>query len=78
MTKNAMPARIITLELSAELSDELARIADALEITDLNAAAMIGLADWIARRKLELDDRDPGQRYFVNEALDQLAARKKD
>jgi hypothetical protein len=73
-----MPATRITLDLPAELGDELARIAEALEIGDLNEAALIGLTDWIARRKAELDDRDPDQRYFINEALDQLAARKKD
>lgn len=73
-----MPATRITLELPAELGEDLRRIAEALEITDLSEAAMIGLIDWIARRKLELDDRDPDQRYFINEALDQLAARKKD
>jgi hypothetical protein len=71
------PTRII-LDLSDELSGELTRIAEAFGIADLNQAALIGLADWIARRKSELDDRDPDQRYFVNEALDQLAARKKD
>jgi hypothetical protein len=59
------------------MGDELVRIAEAFEIADLNEAALIGLADWIARRKSELDDRDPDQRYFVNEALDQLAARKR-
>jgi hypothetical protein len=73
-----MPATRITLDLPAELGDELARIAEALEIGDLNEAALIGLTDWIARRKAELDDRDPDQRYFINEALDQLATRKKD
>jgi hypothetical protein len=60
------------------LASELERIADAFEIRDVNEAALIGLADWIARRKSELDDRDPAQRYFINEALDQLATRKKD
>jgi hypothetical protein len=73
-----MPVRQIILELPEELGNELARIAEACEIRDVNEAAMIGLADWIARRKSELDDRDPAQRYFINEALDQLAARKKD
>jgi len=73
-----MSATRITLELSAELGEDLARIAEALEIGDPSEAAMIGLTDWIARRKLELDDRDPDQRYFINEALDQLAARKKE
>ncbi len=60
------------------MASELERIADAFEIRDVNEAALIGLADWIARRKSELDDRDPAQRYFINEALDQLATRKKD
>ncbi len=73
-----MPARRIILDLPDELGDELARIAEAFEIADLSQAALIGLADWIARRKSELDDRDPDQRYFINEALDQLAVRKKD
>jgi len=73
-----MPTRRIILELPEEMGDELARIAAALELGDVNEAALIGLADWIARRKAELDDRDPAERYFVNEALDQLAARKKD
>jgi len=58
--------------------DELTRIAEAFDIADLDQAALIALTDWIARRKSELDDRDPDQRYFINEALDQLAARKKD
>jgi hypothetical protein len=72
-----MPPKRIILDLLDEMGDELVRIAEAFEIADLNEAALIGLADWIARRKSELDDRDPDQRYFVNEALDQLAARKR-
>jgi hypothetical protein len=73
-----MPAIKIILELSHEMAEDLARIAEALAIADLNQAGLIGLAEWIARRKAELDDRDPDQRYFINEALDQLAGRKKD
>ena len=72
-----MPTRLITIELPEEMANELAIIAEAFEIRDVNEAALIGLADWIARHKSELDDRDPAERYFVNEALDQLAARKK-
>ena len=72
-----MPTRRIILDLPEEIGDQLARIAEAFEIADINEAAMIGLADWIERRQSELDDRDPAQRYFINEALDQLAARKK-
>jgi len=73
-----MAVRRIILDLPDQMGDELARIAKALEIADLDQAALIALADWIARRKSELDDRDPDERYFINEALDQLAARKKD
>jgi hypothetical protein len=72
-----MPTRRIILDLPEEMGDQLARIAEAFEIADVSEAALIGLADWIARRQSELDDRDPAQRYFINEALDQLAARKK-
>jgi hypothetical protein len=35
---------------------------------------VIAIAEWTARRKSEMDDRDPEQRYFVNQALDELAA----
>lgn len=73
-----MLERRIILDLTDELWNDLTRIAEAFEIGDLNEAALIGLADWIVRRKSELDDRDPSQRYFINEALDELAARKKD
>jgi hypothetical protein len=73
-----MPVTRIILELPEGLANELERIAEAFEIRDVNEAALMGLADWIARRKSELDDRDPAQRYFINEALDQLATRKKD
>jgi len=72
-----MPTRRIILDLPEEMGEQLARIAEAFEIADVSEAALIGLADWIARRQSELDDRDPAQRYFINEALDQLAARKK-
>ena len=73
-----MSTKRITLDLPDGMGDDLARIADAFDLGDLNQAAVTGLAEWIARRKAELDDRDPDQRYFINEALDQLAARKKD
>ena len=78
MARPAMPAKKITLDLSDEMAGDLARIAEALAIADLDQAALFGLAEWIARRKAELDDRDPDQRYFINEALDQLAVRKRN
>jgi hypothetical protein len=67
----------IELELPEELWNELERVADALGIANPVEAAMIGLAEWVSRRKAELDDRDPAQKYFINEALDELASQKK-
>jgi hypothetical protein len=72
-----MPTRRFIIEIPEEMGNELERIAEAFEIRDVNEAVLVGLADWIARRKSDLDDRDPAERYFVNEALDQLATRKK-
>jgi len=42
----------------------------------LSEAALIGLADWTARRKAEIDDKNPTERYFVNEALDELIGKQ--
>ena len=72
-----MDGKAITLELPAELWATLDQVAAALGIPRLEEAAVIAIAEWAARRKAELDDRDPGQRYFVNEALDELSARDK-
>jgi len=36
----------------------------------------LAAAEWVARRKAEINDRDPNQRYFVNEALDELMKKK--
>ena len=69
-----MAGKAITLELPEELWTILAEVADALGISSAGEAAVIAIAEWTARRKSELDDRDPGQRYFVNQALDELAS----
>lgn len=62
----------IEIELPDELRDDLLAVAEALGLHGLPEAALIGIADWTSRRKAEIDDRDPSQRYFVNEALDEL------
>jgi predicted transcriptional regulator len=69
-----MAGKAITVELPDELWAGLSEVADALGISDAEEAAVIAIAEWTARRKAELDDRDPSQRYFVNQALDELAA----
>jgi hypothetical protein len=68
-----MAGQRIEIELPEELWRDLVKIADLLALGNPAEAAFVGLADWIARRKADLDDRDPAQRYFINEALDALA-----
>lgn len=67
----------LELILPVEALRELERIARAVGHDDAVAAAKFGLIEWIARRKEELDNQDPAQKYFVNEALDELFAGKK-
>lgn len=67
--------RQLILDLPEELWADLTRVTEAFEFANPLEAAIVGLADWIARRKSELDDRDPARRYFVNEALDELLTR---
>lgn len=67
-----MAERRIEIELPEELWRDLEQVAEALGMGNPIETALVGLADWIARRKAELDDRDPAQRYFINEALDAL------
>ncbi|MGO9455312.1 MAG: hypothetical protein ACLQDV_30320 [Candidatus Binataceae bacterium] len=66
----------IEIDLPEELRDDLRRVAESLGIAMLEEAATIAIADWTSQRKHEMDDRDPSQRYFVNEALDELTATK--
>jgi hypothetical protein len=70
----AMGGKTLKVELPDELWAGLGKVADALGISSPGEAALIAIAEWTARCKSELDDRDPEQRYFVNEALDELAA----
>jgi len=66
----------VELELPDQLWGELTRIAQALGLDPLRQAIPGAIADWIARRREELDDRDPDSKYFVNQALDELLAKK--
>ena len=68
-----MASKRLELEIPDELAAQLEEIARALGIRDSSEAAVIAIADWVGRRKAELDDRDANERYFVNEALDALA-----
>jgi hypothetical protein len=73
-----MAGKSITVEVPDELWATLGKVGVALGIPKVEETAAIALAEWAARRKRELDDRDPSQRYFVNEALDELASRSGD
>ena len=67
----------IQIDLPDELFAQLMRVAEAMGISNPAEAAMVGLAEWVSRRKSELDDRDPNEKYEVNEALDELLEKKK-
>jgi hypothetical protein len=67
----------IAIELPDELFAQLMQVAEAMGISNPEEAAVIGLAEWVSRRKSELDDKDPSQKYLINEALDELAEKKK-
>jgi predicted transcriptional regulator len=69
-----MAGKTLKVDLPDELRAALSEVADALGISSAEEAAVIAIAEWTARRKADLDDRDPAQRYFVNQALDELAA----
>ncbi len=70
-------SRKIQIELPDELLAQLMRVAESLGISNPDEAATVGLAEWVSRRKSELDDRDPNEKYEVNEALDELLEKKK-
>jgi hypothetical protein len=70
-------SRKIQIEIPDELFAQLLRVAEALGISNPEEAATVGLAEWVSRRKSELDDRDPNEKYAVNEALDELLEKKK-
>ena len=67
----------IQIEVPDELFEQLMRVAEAMGISNPEEAATVGLADWVSRRKSDLDDRDPNEKYVVNEALDELLEKKK-
>lgn len=77
MEKIIMENKRMELDLPAELYEQLQLVAGALGISSPAEAAVIAIGDWVARRKAEAEDRDPSQRYFVNQALDELEAKKR-
>ncbi|HVN88226.1 MAG TPA: hypothetical protein VMT61_00280 [Candidatus Binataceae bacterium] len=67
----------IELVLSDELYADLELLAVELEVPDITAVALGAIMQWVELRKAELANRDPSQRYFINEALDELLERQK-
>ena len=71
-----MSTRVVSLELEASFCQELEALAARLGMGGLEEALKAAAEQWAASQRTEIDERDPGQRYFVNEALDELMARK--
>jgi len=70
-------SRKIQIDLPDELFAHLMQVAESMGISNPEEAATIGLAEWVSRRKSDLDDRDPNEKYVINEALDELLEKKK-
>ena len=70
-------SRRIQIDVPDELFAQLMQVAEAMGISNPEEAATVGLAEWVSRRKSDLDDRDPNEKYIVNEALDELLQKKK-
>jgi len=70
-------SRKIQIDVPDELFVQLMLVAEAMGISNPEEAATIGLAEWVSRRKSDLDDRNPNEKYLVNEALDELLEKKK-
>ncbi len=72
-----MAGKRIQLDLPDELYAQLVRVGESMGISNPDEAAMVGLALWLSQRVSELDDKDPSQKYLVNEALDELLEKQK-
>lgn len=71
-----MAGEKIELAIPPKLAAELGRIAAALGIA-IEEAARIAIEEWMARNRERIDAADPGQKYFINEALDELIAKQR-
>jgi hypothetical protein len=72
-----MAEQRIHLELPDELYAQLERVGESMGISNPGEVAIVGLAQWLSLRIAELDDKDPRQKYLVNEALDELLEKQK-
>jgi hypothetical protein len=72
-----MSIRVIGLELDEKLCRDLEEVAAYFGLGTIEDALRIAGVDWAARRKAEIAQSDPNERYFVNEALDELIAKKR-
>ncbi len=72
-----MAGKRIQLDLPDELYAQLLRVGESMGISNPDEAALVGLAQWLSQRVSELDDKDPSQKYLVNEALDELLEKQK-
>lgn len=67
----------IELMLPPELAADLERVATALGIASRAEAAQIAIGEWVAQHRDRINAADPPQKYFVNEALDELIAKQR-
>lgn len=72
-----MAGERIEVELPAELAEGLRRLARALGIASDADAVLIVTGEWVANHRAEMEAAGAAQKYFVNQALDELIANSK-
>jgi hypothetical protein len=71
-----MSGESLRIELPSEMVDRLRRAADRVGIIDLRDAVTAAVAEWCNRYGGEESDSATDEKYFVNQALDDLIARR--
>jgi len=72
-----MANELIQIGLSAETAAQLREAAQAVGIADIRDAVAAAIAEWVARYGNAAASDAADEKYFVNQALDDLAAKRR-
>ena len=72
-----MANELIQIELSAEMAGQLRETARSVGIADIRDAVAAAIGEWVARYGNAAASDQADEKYFVNQALDDLAAKRR-
>jgi hypothetical protein len=72
-----MAHELIQIELSAEVAAQLRETARSVGIADIRDAIAAAIGEWVARYGNSAAAANADEKYFVNQALDDLAAKRR-